>query len=265
MSSSKIHKYQSGEVKVKSWDLPFMEDARPKAADSTNAINKASDWKYEPPELEEEILPPTAEEIEAIRQSAYQEGFEQGKEEGFAKGHEEGLHKGLEEGQSRGFEAGHAEGLESGRLQMQEQTETWQKLATELTQPVNKVDKQLEKELVQLAVTLARSVIYTEIQTNENIIYQAISEGLKVLPIQERRYQFRMHPEDIALVREHFSADEIESHHWQFVETPDMARGGCDIVTDTNAVDVTIERRVRQVLDKFLLEQGMANHKKQGQ
>ena len=96
---------------------------------------------------------------------------------------------------------------------------------------------------------------------SENIIFQALSEGLKVLPIQEKRYQLHMHPQDIELLKGHFPAQEIEAHHWQFIEAPDMQRGGCDIVTDTNAVDVTIERRVRQVLDKFLLEQGLSSSK----
>ncbi|WP_102798317.1 flagellar assembly protein FliH [Bowmanella denitrificans] len=256
MSGSKVLKYQSQEQGVRTWELPYMEDTQPEP-DKTNAINRSSEWKYEPPEPEEEILPPTAEEIEAIRQSAYQEGLEEGRQ----AGHEQGLLQGREEGLSEGREQGLAQGLEEGRQsgleEMQQAATIWQELATRLTKPVTQVDNHLERELVELAVSLARAVIRTEIQSNENVLLQAISEGLKVLPIQERRYQMHMHPEDIALVRRHFSDEHIESQHWQFIETPNMQRGGCDIVTDTNAVDVSIERRVRQVLDKFLLEQGL--------
>ena len=55
---------------AKSWDLPFLSDEKStQDLQRTNALNRRSDWKYEPPEPEEEeILPPTAEEIEAIRQ-----------------------------------------------------------------------------------------------------------------------------------------------------------------------------------------------------
>jgi len=43
------------------------------------------------------------------------------------------------------------------------------------------------------------------------------------------------------------------------VEAPAMERGGCDITTAQNAVDVSIERRCRDVIDKFLLNQGLSN------
>jgi flagellar assembly protein FliH len=128
-----------------------------------------------------------------------------------------------------------------------------------LQKPVKTVDKILEKELVLLSVSLARAVIRTEVKTNENLVFQALSEGLKLLPIQETQYQIHLHPQDIALVTSHFSQTEIEKHHWNLVENPQFTRGGCEVITESNAVDITIERRVRDVLDRFLLEQGLSN------
>jgi flagellar assembly protein FliH len=46
---------------------------------------------------------------------------------------------------------------------------------------------------------------------------------------------------------------------WNLVEAPAMERGGCDITTAQNAVDVSIERRCRDVIDKFLLNQGLSD------
>ena len=87
------------EAEFKAWDLPYVEDTTQTEDDkSTNAFNRKSNWKYEPPEPEIEILPPTAEEIEGIRAAAHAEGFSQGQQEGYAKGYEEGLAKGQEEG-----------------------------------------------------------------------------------------------------------------------------------------------------------------------
>ena len=143
MSTSKIHKYEVQQGKVRSWDLPFVEDEGQKQPDKTNAINKTSDWKYEPPEPEEEVLPPTAEEIEAIRQSAWQEGFDEGKAEGLQKGHQEGFDKGMAEGTEQGLEAGRAEGLAAAKAQIDEAAAVWQSLAQKLTQPVARVDQAL--------------------------------------------------------------------------------------------------------------------------
>ena len=121
------------------------------------------------------------------------------------------------------------------------------------------MDEQVRKEVVKLATALARAVVRTEVRTNEDIILQALSEGLKALPVEENHYSIHMHPEDIALVQAHFGADIIKERGWTLIDTPGLERGGCDIVTQHNAVDLSIERRSRNVLDKFLLEQGLSD------
>lgn len=241
----------------KTFEIPYVEDNRKKYKSDTNAINKTSEWKWEPPEEEEEILPPTAEEIEEIRKAAYEEGFLQGLEEGQIKGHEEGMAKGIEEGQKQGYEQGLTEGLQEGREIIQQQTATWQSLNQSLQLPLTLVEEQLEQELTQLSLSLARSIIRTEVQVNENVVFEALKSGLKVLPVREKHYQIHLHPEDIKLVKQHFTEQEIQQHNWILIEALQQARGGCEIVTDSNAVDVSIERRVRDVLDKFILEQGL--------
>ena len=244
---------------IKSWEPPFVEDKRGKSDTKTNALNKTSDWKYEPPEVEEEILPPTIEEIEEIRRAAYEEGFAQGLKEGNEKGYQEGLEKGQDEGHQQGMEAGHAEGLAVGQTEIAEQVAVWQQLMESLHNPVASVQQDLQQELVSLSVGLARAVIRQEVKTNPEIIFQALTDGLKVLPIREKAYQIRMNPEDVQLIQAQFSEQDIERHNWILIDAPELGRGGCDITTDNNAVDVTVERRCRDVLDKFLHEQGLSS------
>ena len=247
------------EDEFKAWDLPYVEDSTQSEDDkTTNAFNRKSDWKYEPPEAEEEILPPTAEEIEAIRAAAHAEGFAQGQLEGHAQGAEEGFAKGHEEGLAKGLEEGTTQGLATGEEQVQQHLNTWVSLIDSIQNPVKRVEKDLEKELVLLAVSLAKGVIRSEVKTNTDLIFQALSEGLKALPIQEKHYQIHLHPDDIQLVNNHFSPEEIIKHRWEFIESPNMSAGGCEIVTQSNAVDITVERRVKDVIDKFLLEQGLS-------
>lgn len=243
----------------KSWDLPFVENERKVDNGKTNAMNRSSDWKWEPPEEEEEIKPPTAEEIEEIRKAAYEDGFAQGKEDGHAKGLEEGQTQGFEQGQKQGYEKGLEEGLNEGRDIIQQQLEQWQTLINSVQLPLSLVEQELEKELLQLSVSLARSVIKAETKINENIIFQALESGLKVLPINEKNYQILLHPEDHKLVKQHFSEDDISRHNWTLVESVSTTQGGCEIITDNNAVDLSLERRVRDVIDTFLMEQGLPN------
>lgn len=247
-------------AQIKTWDLPYVEDTNQTLdLKTTNAFNHRSDWKYEPPEEEVEILPPTAEEIEGIRAAAQADGFAQGQQEGLEQGLAEGRKQGQEEGLALGLKEGTEQGLASGELSIKEHIAIWSELAEKLHKPVSRVELALEQELVLLAVSLAKAVIRSEVKTNSDIIFQALSEGLKALPIHEKQYEIHLHPEDVALINEHFTAQDIEKHNWVFVETLSLSRGGCDIVTHTNAVDVTIERRVRDILDKFLLEQGLGH------
>ena len=68
-----------------------------------------------------------------------------------------------------------------------------------------------------------------------------------------------MHPQDIALVVEHFGQDTIIKNNWQLVESPSIKRGGCEINTENNSVDVSIERRCKDIFARFLNEQGISN------
>lgn len=242
------------------WDLPYVEDTTHTKDDkTTNAFNRKSDWKYEPPESEVEILPPTAKEIEDIRAAAHAEGFSQGQQEGHAQGAEEGFAKGHEEGVAKGLEEGTTQGLATGEEQVQQHLTNWTSLIDSIQNPVVNVEKALEKELVLLAVSLAKGVIRSEVKTNTDLIFQALSEGLKALPIQEKYYQIHLHPDDIELVSNHFSPEEITKHRWDLIESPEISPGGCEIVTQSNAVDITVDRRVKDVIDKFLLEQGLSH------
>ena len=245
---------------IQRWDLPYVEDINQAAVNNkTNAFNRKSDWKYEPPEEEIEILPPTAQEIEAIREAAHSEGFSQGQQEGHAQGTEVGLDKGHADGFEKGLEEGTNQGLANGEVQVQQYLVSWISLIESIQNPVASVEKVLEKELVLLAVSLAKGVIRSEVKTNTDLIFQALREGLKALPIQEKSYQIHLHPNDIELVNNHFSSEEITKHCWDLIESPELSAGGCEIVTQSNAVDITVERRVKDVIDKFLLEQGLSH------
>lgn len=246
---------------AKSWDLPFLSDEKStQDLQRTNALNRRSDWKYEPPEPEEEeILPPTAEEIEAIRQSAHDEGYNEGKQTGFEEGKAQGYTEGKEQGHGEGLEAGKAEGLEAAQAEIDALAANWTSLADNLTAPLSQVNDDTRKQLVRLAVSLARAVIRTEVKTGEDAILQALAEGLKALPVNETRYHITMHPDDIQLVTEHYGKDTVEQKGWQFIESPAMSRGGCDITTQQNAVDVSVERRCKDILNKFLLDRGLSD------
>ncbi|MFC3095047.1 flagellar assembly protein FliH [Alteromonas sediminis] len=242
------------------WEIPVVEDTNRTTEDKpTNALNKRSDWKYEPPEKDEEVRPPTAEEIEAIRQAAYDEGLAQGKEEGHAEGFEEGKSEGFEQGLKEGQEQGSQSGFETGKAEVDALIEQWQSMVEQLHQPLHKLDDEAKRQLTKLSVTLAKAVIHTEAKTNHDVIVSAVEKGINALPINETQIQILLNQSDIDVIEQHFGQDKIKERGWEIVPSASITQGGCEVVSHNNAVDVSVEKRCRTVLETFLLNHGLSD------
>ena len=248
----------SSNKEFKAWSIPLVEPSDMQTT-GTNAINKRPDWKYEPPEEDIELKPLTAQDIEEIRQAAYQDGLTQGHAEGSEQGHEEGYASGFAKGEAEGLITGTETGTKEGLQRVELHAELFKSLANTLFHPISKIDDSLEEQLLHLTLALTKSVLQVEVNTNSEVITQALQTGYSVLPMAQEHYAVKLNPEDLSIVTEHFGTEQIEKNGWQFTSDPTISRGGCDITTVNNSVDMTIERRMRQVLDKFMLEQGLLN------
>lgn len=208
--------------------------------------------KQEPVPEEEEVKPLTAEEIDQIRQDAYQEGFAQGKEEGIAAGHEEGL----ELGHKDGIEKGHAEGFESGlaegQTEIQEAIKRWNTLAEQLVSPIERVDKAAEQQLLNLAVMLAESVLRTEIKANKESLLAALHESVAALPFNTEFAEIHLHPEDIELLQTEYSDDMLAEQKWILKPEANYQRGDVIVATPNSLIDRTVAQRMSQTLDEFV-------------
>lgn len=238
------------------WELPDVEVAKTeKEQQQTNAYGKTRDWRYEPPaEPEPEPEPLTAEEIEAIRQAAYEEGFNQGKEEGFAKGYEEGKAQGYEDGKTAGHEEGVATGLEQGQETIKQLAEQWQQQVEQLHKPLAVVEKNIEQQLLTLVAQLTEAIVLQEAKTNPDIITAAIAQGIKALPSNEAQTQIFLHPDDIAIVEQQFGEEHIKEQGWRLLPAPQLEQGSCQIENSTSNIDLAIKSRIKHVVESFLQE-----------
>ncbi len=241
------------------WDLPNINSQNDLGQpDKTNAFNhprgraKSVQVQNEP-----EIKPLTAEEIEAIRTQAYQEGLLSGNEEGYTQGKQEGLEKGYQEGFEKGKEQGLEKGLEEAQTLLDEKLTVLHSIMDKLNEPIAKIDHEVKNELVILSTTLAKAIVHIETQQNKDVLLQSISNGIKSLPINEISYQISLHPDDLALIMSQFDKEEIDNRSWQLIESPELSRGGCSIQTENNAVDLSIETRCKQVINQLYLDHGL--------
>ncbi|GHE80861.1 flagellar assembly protein FliH [Thalassotalea profundi] len=235
------------------WSLPDVTQETSVENEKTNAFGKKSTWVYEPPEVDEPVLAPlTADEIESIRQAAHEEGFNQGKEEGFTAGFEKGLKSGHEEGVTKGHEDGLEQGLAQGKEEIEKLTQQWQQLIEQLHQPMKVVESHVEQQLLQLVVKLTEAVTLHETKMNPEIILSAIKAGMKALPVQEAQTQILLHPDDIKLIEKEVPADVITEQGWRLLAAPQLTPGGCQIENSTSNIDLTLETKLKEVLDSFL-------------
>lgn len=254
------------ETRVESWGWPEMEV---EAGVETNALGLAPDWYQQ----EEEVVEPepaqeptpsiTAEELEAIRQAAWEEGMAEGRESGYAKGMEEGKLEGLQQGHSAGLEQGREEGLAMGRELVEQEIAHWQGLAARLANPLNELDQAVEQQLVSLVMQLARALIRHEAETSPRILLEALKEGLALLPAAGQGVTLMLHPDDIARVEKAFGAEECVRRHWRLQSDPTLAPGDLQLATELSSIDLTLAGRIDQLLRNFLrdnLAQDAAAH-----
>lgn len=249
---------------LKDWVAPDVTEVKKAAVvGKTNFMGMSIEDMYKKQALaaepeEEEVQPLTAEEIEQIRQDAYQEGFEQGKTEGKEAGHAEGL----EQGHAEGLEKGHQEGIEAGREEgreaINEAIERWQQLAEQLVSPIERVDQAAEQQLLNLAVMLAESVLRTEIKSNKESLLAALHESISALPFNTEIAEIHMHPEDIELLKQEYDDEALAENKWIIKPEPSFELGDLTVATPNSLIDRTVKSRIKQTIDEFVKQANLS-------
>jgi flagellar assembly protein FliH len=154
-----------------------------------------------------------------------------------------------------GFEQGRQEGLAAGREEVEAQLAIFGRLVQSLGTPLAELDDQVEKEIVALALGVARQVVYRELRTDPELVLVAVKKALGILPVGSRGVRLHLHPDDARLVRELLPADD-EENDWQIVEERMRERGDCRVSTHNSEVDATLDTRLTRAVAAVLGESG---------
>lgn len=151
------------------------------------------------------------------------------------------------EAYAEGFARGQAEGQQAAQRDTQARLERLGQLLESLATPLKEMDERIEQELVTLALQAARLIVRRELKTDPGLVLAAVREAMAALPAAARQVRLHLHPDDAALVREHFKSGD-EPHSWKIVDDPAQARGGCVVITDTSQIDASIEARLTGIM-----------------
>ena len=222
------------------WELPLLDE-------QGNEV---------PREEERDVKPLTAADIEAIRQSAWEEGLEEGRQAGREEGRKQGLDEGREQGHREGLETGEREGREQAaaetRAQVDEKLSQLEALMAELVAPIERHQDELESALVNLATVLARAVIYRELSLDSSQVRQVVTDAMETLPSTRENVKIRINPADADRVREVAARLDAEA---SVIEDDKILAGGCRVETRHSLVDYTVEKRFQKAVQSMLEQQ----------
>ena len=159
--------------------------------------------------------------------------------------------KQIEQIQKQAYEEGFAQGHQEGRTQMLAQAERFAKLVGLLNEPLADLDQQVEHELIQLAIVIARTLVRRELRTDPGTIVAVAREAVSSLPVSARHVSVHLHPEDAALVHSALSLPEGD-RAWRIVEDPVLTRGDCRVHTEHSQIDASVEARLTSIVTAIL-------------
>lgn len=250
------------EQQLQHWHTPDLTSEASIDTGRTNALNMTLPQSRKVIEEQEEdvvVKPLTADDIEQIRQAAFDEGFAEGKEEGFSKGYGEGREQGMQDGLLQGQAEGKKQGLAQGEAELTERLAQLTGLIEQMQKPLASVDRKVEQQLLKLCLAMAQAVIAVEVQTNPKVILQAISEATAVLPLDAAQVRIKLHPADLTIVEQFYSKEQLTERGWQLQAEATVAQGGCLVDTARSSVDRSLGQRLQSSLEHFIQLQDSAD------
>lgn len=195
-------------------------------------------------EIEPARIYPTAAEIEAIHQEAFQAGYEAG-------------HK-------AGFETGQRLGLEQSELAVRAEFspafQYFVQMQEKVEESLKEIDQKLAATILDLALDCARRVIAQEIAVNEHAILGVIRQAISVLPDDLAQARVRLNPSDLATVERYADADS-RTRTWTLVADSSIERGGCEIETPTASLDLSLKQRWAQLCASLGVSEHVAQNR----
>ncbi|MEN9456424.1 MAG: flagellar assembly protein [Pseudomonadota bacterium] len=223
------------------WELAAFEDinelaagatpadaAQPLPPDSLPGAEPAQEEAAVEVEQPAQNIPyPTAEEMEALHQQAYQDAFG--------------------EGQKAGFEKGFEQGLSEGRQAAVNDVEQMTSVLAVLERANRDFESSMAEVVLDLALALTQQMLRQVLPVKNDILLPLIREALASLPQVNQHPRILVHPENGKVLRELLTAD-IAHFGLRIIDDHAIQPGGCKIEAGSSEIDATVESRWSRLL-----------------
>ena len=163
----------------------------------------------------------------------------------YQKGFSDGLQKGAEEGQKAGFEC--------ASKKMEPLLNSLGEALLQLKSLRAETYLQIEKEVVELALAIARKVVCREIKTDPKVVLDVAREALSRLE-NPGKIKIKMNPADLEFIKEtgYNLSDLIGSSENVGLEAEEnVQNGGCIVETNLGDIDARIENQIQSIEESF--------------
>lgn len=211
------------------WDLPsFDVDGHHVPRQEVEAEPEPEPEPVEALPEEPEVKPFTVEELEQIREEAYNEGFATGERDG--------------------FHSGQLKAQQEAKERLEARVAELETVMGHLMEPIRQQDEQIEDQLLELVETMVRQVVQRELTTDSSHIRQVLRGALKALPMGAEQIRIYLNPADFDTVR---AIRERHEENWRLLEDDQLLPGGCRVQAEHSQVDASRETRLQQVIEQL--------------
>jgi flagellar assembly protein FliH len=164
----------------------------------------------------------------------------------------EGYQRGLREGD----QAGYQRGLSEGKVEAQRIINQLQPLLTEIVNHKNQIYHSAEKDVLELAMILAKKVIGIRAECCQELVLDTVKQSLPLL-LEKSRLTIKVAPEQEKFLNDNFANIlEMDKDLKEIKIESDrrISPGGCILETSSGRVDARIEKQL-EVLTTALQKQ----------
>ena len=151
-------------------------------------------------------------------------------------------------GHAEGHAAGYSSGYGEGQVVARKEGARLVDLTAKLDTAMNQFDQKVAKDLLDLALDVARQIIRQALAVKPELLLEVVRETLAQMP--HVHVTIQLHPEDASLVRSYLG-DQLSHAGHRIHEDRRLARGDCMLESGGSLLDATLATRWRRTVENL--------------
>lgn len=157
----------------------------------------------------------------------------------------------LDQLRQNAFDQGYNDGHRAGLAQATEETAArfaaLEQLLTSVSRPLADIDEQVLAQLAQLAGRIARQLVKRELRTEPETIMALVRDSVAILGSSNDKIRIHLHPDDARIIHS-LTHSATEQNRWDIVEDPLVAHGDCKVGSLDSIVSGDLHTRINAII-----------------